>query len=103
MTILYPAPAPVKSARPFGQGIPETESQVAIRAAFNHLFPVTTRRGRLDDPEPARVAGKVEPSAEDRAWWAAESARLESARLDRHYDDLAGESAALDRHEAGLC
>ena len=37
------------------------------------------------------------PTPEDRAWWAAESARLEDARFDRR----AAESAFMDRYEAG--
>jgi len=68
MTILYPALAAVKSPRrTFAAGI------------------VT-----------ARPARPFEPTLEERAWWAAECARIEAARLDRHYDDLAGASAALD-------
>jgi hypothetical protein len=38
-------------------------------------------------------------TAADASWWAAESDADENA----HYDALAGESAALARHEAGLC
>lgn len=66
MTILYPAPAPVKTARRFGAGILPTRP--------------------------------FEPTPEERAWWAAESARLEDARLDR----MAEESAFMDRYEAGI-
>lgn len=68
MTILYPAPAAVKSPRrTFAAGL------------------VT-----------ARLARPFEPTPEERAWWAAECERIEAARLDRHYDALAGASAALD-------
>jgi len=71
MTILYPAPAPVKTARRFGAGI-----------------------------LPPRPVRPFEPTPEERAWWAAESARLEE---NARFDQMAGESAYLDRHEAGLC
>src|SRR5438105_15377360 len=57
MTILYPAPAPVKCGRPFGAGI---------------LPPAVPRPDR-----------PYEPSAADRQWWAAASARLESRRSRR--------------------
>ena len=57
------------AARPFGLGI--LRSRPTYRAPF---------------------------SASDASWWAAESARLENARLDA----MAEESAALDRHERGI-
>lgn len=87
MTILYPTPAPVKS-RPFGAGIlPPRFSSAGLRAAWmNPAAP------------PARPAGRFEPTAGDRAWWAADDARREDAC----YDRLAGESAAMDRMESGL-
>lgn len=38
-------------------------------------------------------------TAADEAWFSAEQARAENA----HYDDLAADSAAISRHEAGFC
>jgi hypothetical protein len=68
-TILYDATRTVKPARRFGAGL------LATRPAYTAPF-----------------------TASESAWWAAESARVESARFDR----LAGESAALDLMEAGI-
>jgi hypothetical protein len=47
---------------------------------------------------PARP-NRRDTTPEDRAWWAAETDRREDAR----WDDLAAESASLDRLEAGYC
>jgi hypothetical protein len=69
MTTLYDATRPVKSARRFGAGILATR-------------PVYT----------------VDHTAEDAAWWAAESSRMKDARIDRQ----AAESAALDALTCGL-
>ena len=70
MTILFDARRPVKTSRRFGSGL---------------LAWTPTSRAPY-------------PTHDDAAWWAAESARLENARLDR----LAEEAAAIDRHERGL-
>lgn len=72
MTILFDAAAPVKPARRFGAGL---------------LATYPTHR--------------VDYSADDAAWWAEESARLDA--LDRHADRLAAESHATDRLSRGLC
>ena len=72
MTTLYDATRPVKTARParrFGAGILAT-------------YPVYTS----------------DHTAEDEAWWAAESARMEDARIARQ----AAESIALDALTRGL-
>lgn len=72
MTILYPAPRPVKparTARRFGAGI---------------LASAPTYR--------------VERTLEDEQWWAAECDAAESRRLDR----LAAEAWATHLHERGL-
>lgn len=42
---------------------------------------------------------RVEYTVSDAQWWSAQNALAE----DRHYDQLCGESAAMDRLEAGLC
>jgi hypothetical protein len=42
------------------------------------------------------------PSPDDRAWWAGEIERLESARIDRDADLRAAESDALDALTRGL-
>ncbi len=73
MTILFDAAAPVKPARPFAAGL--------IPSARPRAF---------------------EPSAEDRAWWAAECERIEAARLNAHYDAMAEESAAQARIDRGI-
>jgi hypothetical protein len=58
MTTLFHFAAPVKPARPFGLGVPETDGQIALRRAFNHLFPACSRRGKLDQLDtPAAPAG----------------------------------------------
>ncbi len=74
MTILFDATRTVKPAsRPFGSGIL------------------------------SRTPRTFEPSAADRAWWAQESERLDTARENARFDAMAEESAAMDRLEAGLC
>lgn len=70
MTTLYHFASPVKPARRFGAGL---------------LRSLPTYR--------------ADHTASDAAWWAAECARLEDARLDQR----AAESAAMDRMEAGMC
>ena len=45
---------------------------------------------------------RVDYTAADAAWWAAESARLEAARLDRHYDELAEEARLADLLARGI-
>jgi hypothetical protein len=45
----------------------------------------------------------VDYTATDSAWWAAESARLDAARLDAEVDAMAEEAAAIARLEMGLC
>lgn len=68
MTTLYDSGLKVKSAR-FGRGI--------LRSLPTYRAPYT---------------------ASDAAQWAAMSADLDNARLDRRYE----EAAAVDRHERGL-
>jgi hypothetical protein len=68
MTILYPPLAKIKPSRPFGRGI--------LRSAPVH---------------------RVDHTAADRAWWAAESARMEEQRLEL----MAAESAARGRLDRG--
>ena len=60
MTILYPAPASVKSTRRFGAGI------LATRPTY-----------------------RADHTASDEAWWAAESVRTENARFDRQAEESA--------------
>ena len=69
MTILFDATRTVKPARPFGRGI--------LRSLPTYRAPYT---------------------AAEASMWAAMSAHLDNARLDR----LAGESAALSLMEAGI-
>jgi hypothetical protein len=73
MTTLFNSAAPVNPTRPFGAGI----------------LPRTPRT--------------FEPSPEDRVWWAQECERLDTARENARFDHMAAESAALERHERGLC
>jgi hypothetical protein len=46
-----------------------------------------------------RPAHRADHTAADAAWLSADNARREDARFDRS----AGESAFMDRYEAGLC
>ena len=71
MTILFDATRPVKTSRP------------ARRFGAGLLATLPTYR--------------TGHTSADAVWWAAESARLEDARFDR----TAGESAFMDRYEAG--
>lgn len=68
MTTLYASTRPVKSARPFGLGLLASSPVV-----------------------------RVDYSAADAAWWAAESAAAEDRRLDA----LAEEARQMDRIQAG--
>jgi hypothetical protein len=54
-----------------------------------------------DAPEAAADDFELEPSQEDREWWAAQTAD-DDAGPEPDYDTMAGESAALDAHCAGL-
>ena len=66
---------------------------------FNSAAPVKSARRFGAGILSARPSYRADHTASDEAWWAAESVRAENARFDR----LAEESAALSRHEAGLC
>lgn len=68
--------------RPFGEGLTEAEARILA-----NRFGVVRRR-------------RFEPSEADRAWWAAESARMEE---EREMELRAAEWAALDRLERGYC
>ena len=112
--ILSLAARRVNPARPSPAGpLPPAPS---VAPAWASLTPAD--RARLDAAADADPGGDVEsdpedwpawtnfhvfePTPEDRAAWAAESERIESAREDRRVDLLAAESAALDAMERGL-
>jgi hypothetical protein len=72
MTILFDASAPVKLSPSFGAGI-----------------------------LPAAPVTRVDHTAEDASWWAAESARRDEAEFNRLADELASERLWQDLYESG--
>jgi hypothetical protein len=61
--------------------------------------PVKSRPFGLGIFAPAR---EPEPSADDRRWWAEQTSARELAEFNRHLEELAFESAALDRYQRGV-
>jgi hypothetical protein len=82
------------------------DDQVVI-PADNHRAPsffVRGPDGRLGmvGYRAPRGATTLEPSTKDRAWWAAESARLASVRVDAYHDSRATSSCATGKRCLGL-
>jgi hypothetical protein len=102
MTILFDSRRPVNPGRSFGVGItppdpgPPDPDAVADAAPDGDV-----------ECDPAHWPAwtdyhRYAPSPDDRAWWAAEIERLESARIDRDADRRAAESDATDALTRGL-